>query len=90
MPKQKRTLLEKLGILATCAAILMYVSYISQIYGNLHGAKSDFVQPLAASINCTLWVLYGAMKKPKADFPIILANLPGIIFGLLAVFTALL
>lgn len=89
MPKKERTLVEKIGIVASCAAILMYVSYIPQIYGNLHGEKSDFIQPLAAAINCTLWVFYGALKKPHADIPIIVANLPGVIFGLLAVYTSL-
>ena len=66
----------------------MYVSYIPQIIGNLNGNKTSSIQPLVASINCTIWVVYGLFKKEK-DLPIIFANLPGIIFGLIAVFTAL-
>ena len=77
-----------IGWLGTTLAILMYVSYIPQIIGNLNGNKTSFIQPLVASINCTIWVVYGLFKKEK-DLPIIFANLPGIIFGLIAVFTAL-
>lgn len=52
-----------LGIVATVMAIAMYVSYIPQIIGNLKGDKSDYIQPLVAAINCSLWVLYGFKKK---------------------------
>ena len=76
------------GYLGSALSILMYVSYIPQIMGNLHGNKTYFIQPLVASINCTIWVVYGLFKKEK-DLPIIFANLPGIIFGLTATITAL-
>ena len=69
-----------LGTVASITAILMYVSYI----------KGDWIQPLVAAINCTLWVIYGIFKQPKADWPIIIANAPGIFFGLAAALTALL
>ena len=62
-----------LGWLGTTLSILMYVS---------------FIQPLVAAINCTIWVCYGFFKKNR-DLPLALANLPGIIFGLIAAFTAL-
>ncbi|WP_278354103.1 MULTISPECIES: SemiSWEET family transporter [Bacteroidota] len=78
-----------LGWVATVTAMAMYVSYIPQISSNLHGAKGDWLQPLVAAINCTLWVTYGLLKKPKRDWPLAIANSPGIIFGLLAFFTAL-
>ena len=77
-----------IGWMGTTLSILMYVSYIPQIIGNLNGNKTSFIQPLVASINCIIWVVYGLFKKEK-DLPIIFANLPGIIFGLIAVFTAL-
>ena len=48
-----------LGTVASITAILMYVSYISTIRGNLAGHKGDWIQPLVAAINCTLWVIYG-------------------------------
>ena len=76
------------GYLGSALSILMYVSYIPQIMGNLNGNKTSFVQPLVAAINCTIWVIYGLFKKNK-DLPIIFANLPGIVFGLIATITAL-
>ena len=75
------------GYLGSALSILMYVSYIPQIMGNLNGNKTSFVQPLVAAINCTIWVIYGLFKKNK-DLPIIFANLPGIVFGLIATITA--
>ena len=77
-----------IGWIGTTLAILIYVSYIPQIIGNLNGNKTSFIQPLVATINCTIWVVYGLFKKEK-DLPIIFANLPGIIFGLTATITAL-
>ncbi len=56
-----------LGWAATVTAIGMYVSYIPQISNNLNGMKGDWLQPLVAAINCTLWVTYGILKKPKRD-----------------------
>jgi hypothetical protein len=55
---------------------------------NLHGNKSGFLQPMVAAINCTLWVCYGVFQE-KRDWPLIIANTPGIIFGALAAITAL-
>ena len=40
-----------IGWLGTTLAILMYVSYIPQIMGNLNGNKTSFIQPLVAAIN---------------------------------------
>ncbi|KDN09754.1 MULTISPECIES: SemiSWEET family transporter [Gilliamella] len=77
-----------LGIIATVASLGMYVSYIPQIIDNLHGLKTNPIQPLAASINCSLWVCYGLLQEKK-DWPLAIANSPGVIFGLIAFFTAL-
>lgn len=77
-----------LGWVATCTAMLMYISYFPQIMNNLHGNKSGFLQPMVAAINCTLWVCYGVFQE-KRDWPIIIANTPGIVFGALAAITAL-
>lgn len=79
---------EILGWIATALFILMYIAYVPQIISNLSGNKGDFIQPLVAAINCTLWVIYGLSKKEK-DFTLAAANAPGIIFGLIAVITAL-
>lgn len=74
--------------IATVTAILMYVSYIPQIGNNLAGDKGNPIQPLVAAINCSLWVTYGFTKTPR-DWPIVLANFPGIIFGFITFLTAL-
>lgn len=84
----KNKILNILGWVATIASMMMYVSYIPQILGNLHGNKGDFLQPLVAGINCTLWVTYGFFKDKK-DWPIMVANFPGIIFGFIACVTAI-
>ena len=81
-------IVKALGSVAAVAAIVMYVSYIPQIIGNLHGNRGDDIQPLAAAINCILWVGYGLLKKER-DWPIAIANFPGVVFGLMAFLTAL-
>ena len=81
-------IVKALGSVAAVAAMVMYVSYIPQIIGNLHGNRGDYIQPLAAAINCILWVGYGLLKKER-DWPIAIANFPGVIFGLMAFLTAL-
>lgn len=78
-----------LSLVATCTAIGMYVAYIPQIGGNLAGHKTSPIQPLVAAINCTLWVIYGLLLKPKKDIPVAIANAPGIMFGIAACLTAL-
>lgn len=80
--------LQPLGWVATITAFFMYVSYIPQIIDNLHGIKTNPTQPLAATINCLLWVCYG-LSKEKKDWPLSIANAPGVFFGLLAFITAL-
>ena len=80
--------LQILGWAGTCLSVIMYVSYVPNIMANLDGNKVPFLQPLAAAINCTIWVSYGLLK-PKKDYPIAAANFPGIIFGLLTAITAL-
>ena len=75
--------LQILGWIGTCLSVVMYFSYIPQIMGNLNGNKTPFIQPL----NCTIWTSYG-LPKAKRDYPLAAANLPGIIFGLLATITA--
>lgn len=77
-----------LGWVATVTAVLMYVSYIPQLKNNLSGMKGDWIQPLVAGINCTLWTIYGLFKK-KRDWPIAAANFPGVIFGFATSLTAM-
>jgi uncharacterized protein with PQ loop repeat len=75
-----------LGRVATLTAILMYVSYIPQIISNFSGHPVSPIQPLVAMINATLWVGYGWFKTYR-DWPLIISNLPGVIFGLVTVIT---
>lgn len=77
-----------IGWAASVAAVLMFVSYIDQIRLNLDGQKGSAIQAAATMVNCTLWLIYGA-GKPRKDWPIIAANLPGIVVGAIAFMTAL-
>lgn len=92
MERKEETMNQKtlrtLGWIATCTAMLMYISYFPQIIDNLHGDKSGFLQPMVAAINGSLWVCYG-FSQEKRDWPLIIANSPGIIFGAIAAITAL-
>ena len=76
-----------LAIVATLTAVGMYVSYISQIQNNLNGQPGSWLQPLVASVNCTLWVYYGLFKKNR-DWAVALANMPGIVLGLVTFSTS--
>jgi len=69
-------------------AVAMYLAYIDQIRLNLDGHKGSIIQPLAAVANCSLWSLYGFLRK-RREWPIVAANLPGIFFGLAALLTAI-
>lgn len=77
-----------MGWVGMGTSVLMYVFYLPQIENNLAGQKGTFIQPFMAAVNCTLWVAYGLFKE-KRDLPLAIANTPGIIFGLIAAFTAL-
>ncbi|WP_448946837.1 SemiSWEET family transporter [Lachnoanaerobaculum sp.] len=76
-----------MGWIGTALSVLMYISYVPQIMGNLHGHKTFFLQPLAAAVNCSIWTAYGLLKE-KRDYPLSAANFPGVVFGLLATITA--
>jgi uncharacterized protein with PQ loop repeat len=77
-----------IGWFASVMAIIMYVSYLDQIKLNLAGDKGSVIQPLSAVFNCTLWLLYGYLK-PKKDWPMVVCNIPGIVLGAIAFYTAL-
>ena len=76
------------GWIATFMSIMMYVSYIPQILDNLAGHKGNFIQPAVATLNCCLWCYYGFFKEER-DIPIVAANIPGIILGIITALTAL-
>lgn len=76
-----------LGWMTTTMTVVMYSSYLDQIYLNLSGTKGSVILPLTTTINCMLWATYGLMKE-KRDWPIIVANVPGICLGLVTLVTA--
>ena len=76
------------GWIATFMSIMMYVSYIPQILDNLAGHKGNFIQPAVAALNCCLWVYYGFFKQER-DIPIVAANIPGIILGIITALTSI-
>ena len=80
--------LRVLGWIATATAVAMYLSYIDQIRLNLAGDKGSILQPLAAIVNCSLWVAYGLLRE-KRDWPIVFANAPGVLLGAITLATAL-
>ena len=91
LKSERKSMTEKqmriLSVVATLTAVGMYVSYIPQIQNNLAGNPGSPLQPLVAAINCTLWVAYGFLKE-KRDYPVMLANAPGIILGLITFITS--
>ena len=76
-----------MGWIGTALSVIMYISYVPQIMGNIHGHKTFFLQPLAAAVNCSIWTAYGLLKG-KRDYPVSAANFPGVVFGLIATITA--
>ena len=68
--------------------MIMYLSYISQIQLNLAGHKGSTIQPFATAVNCSLWVAYGLLRRVR-DWPIVLANAPGVLLGAVTFATAL-
>lgn len=77
-----------IGWLATVACCAMYISYIPIIVDNINGLKTNPLQPLAAAVNCILWVSYGLLSENK-NWPIVIANSPGIILGFITFTTAI-
>lgn len=80
--------LRHLGWVATGASLAMYGSYVDQIRLNMAGETGSIIQPLAAAANCTLWVAYGLLRRPR-EWPIALANAPGVVLGAATVATGL-
>ena len=81
--------IHKIGWFASIMAVAMYFSYIDQIRLNLSGQSGSVVLPLITTINCISWTLYGTLKM-KRDWPIIIANVPGIVLGIMTAVTAFL
>ena len=78
----------KIGWFATFMGFAMYFSYVDQIRLNLSGQTGSVILPIITTINCITWALYGSLKVKK-DWPLIVANIPGIIFGIITAITAI-
>ena len=78
--------LQRLGWAATLGSIAMYLAYLDQIGRNLHGEKGSVIQPACAAACCTLWLFYGLLRQER-DWPVVIANLPGIALGAATVAT---
>ena len=77
-----------IGWISTLASIAMYFAYIDQISLNLNGTKGSVMQPAATFVAAGLWVTYAAWRT-KRDWPLICANVPGIILAATAALTAI-
>lgn len=75
------------GIVASTLGLLLWLTLVDQIRRNLRGEKGSWVVATAIVFNCVAWVSYAALKNP-VDWPIIVANLPGVALGAAAVFTS--
>ena len=64
------------------------VAMINCIVWFVYGNYGNPIQPLVAAINCLIWVLY-ALLREKKDWPLFVANFPGILFGLTTFITSL-
>ena len=88
LSKDKKDIVATIGRIASVLSVIMYVSYVTQIMNNLSGHVGSPWQPLAAFFNCSMWTAYGLLK-PKKDWPIVIANIPGIILGFATFITAI-
>jgi len=78
----------KIGWIASMLALTMYLSYVDQIFLNLDGQKGSLILPIATTLNCSAWTMYGWFKSVK-DWPIIVCNIPGIILGIVTAVTVI-
>ncbi len=83
--EKKEKIINFLGTLGTGIAILMFVSLLEIARSNLVGSSHIFIQPIAVTVNCSIWSLYAHLKKERYVF---WANFPGIILGVFTIITA--
>jgi uncharacterized protein with PQ loop repeat len=75
------------GWIATGLGVAMWLTLIDQIKLNLKGAKGSWIVACAIVLNCVAWVSYGFLSEPHI-WPVIAANLPGIVLGAVAAYTS--
>lgn len=79
----------KVGWFASLMAVLMFASFLDQIRLNLAGNPGSLLLPVATVINCSTWIVYGALKRPVRDWPVVTCNIIGVFVGMTTVMTAL-
>jgi uncharacterized protein with PQ loop repeat len=77
----------RLGWTATVGSLVMYFSFTDQIVRNLHGEKGSVILPAATTVCCALWMAYGLLR-PGRDWPVVVANVPGVVLGAVTFATA--
>lgn len=60
--------------------VRFYINTIRNYLNAAPGTEKDWLQPAMACVNCCIWVAYGLFKE-RRDWPVAIANAPGIIFG---------
>ncbi|MEJ6400063.1 SemiSWEET family transporter [Nicoliella lavandulae] len=86
VPEKRVKSLKKLSKVAIVTCSLMYIFYFPQIIANFRGETGSPIQYAIATINASLWVYYGWAKTYR-DWPLIISNIPGVIFGLITFIT---
>lgn len=76
-----------LGWTGSALATATYVSLIDQIRLNLDGHPGSIVLPAVAAVSCSVWVSYAFLKSPRG-WPLVVCNIPGVVFGIITVITA--
>ena len=80
-------IVSKIGWFASIMGAIMFVAYTDQIRLNISGHPGSVILPVITTVNCLAWFFYGSLKIKK-DWPIIAANVPGIILGIITATTA--
>jgi len=68
------------GILVT----FVFASFLHQAYLNLVVSKGSILVPIAATISCSVWVLYGLATNQKCIF---VPNMLGVICSMIYIIT---
>lgn len=74
--------IETIGLLASCMAVVMFVSPLDQIRNIVKIKKSDEISPVlyvAMVLNCSLWTVYGL---GISNWFIVMPNAIGVVLGM--------
>lgn len=80
-------LVEAVGMFGMVMALVMFIAMFDQIILNWNGKPGSVWMPLALTINCIAWTVYGFFKSER-DLKIVIPNAVGIIMGAVTTLTA--